>query len=738
MRKIDRETVQRILETADIVDVVSDFVSLKRRGSGYIGLCPFHNERTPSFSVSKSKNFCKCFSCGKGGSPVNFIMEHEQLSYQEALRYLAHKYNIEIKEHEMSDAEREKETERASMLAVNEMALKHFEHNLTDTEDGRDIGLSYFLNRGINEASVKKFHLGYALERSDTLLREATQKGYNVEYLVKTGLCIRTDTGRVYDRFKGRVIFPVFSVSGKVIAFGGRTLKKDVAKYVNSPESEIYKKSRELYGLFQAKQAIVKHSKCILVEGYMDVISMHQSGIENVVASSGTSLTEGQIRLIHRFTEDVTVIYDGDAAGIKASLRGIDMLLAEGLNIKVVLLPDGDDPDSFAQKHTSTELEEYISAHETDFIQFKTDILLQGVSNDPIARARVINDIVQSIAVIPNQVMRNVYITECSRRLGIDERVVALEVSKQSFAQAEKESVKAQKEAARQSLEATPLPDQPTTAESPAPEAPVVAETPLQPSAPDPDKDFIRPFEKRLLQYVLRYGMLPLAEDYDESGNQTKIITVIDYVESELSQDDIVFSDPAVLKTFNEAVKLRRESWDSDSAHNDSLLLDDRNEFIAKGEAEIMQTDADMAAIQRHEKELAEKADQRYFERQRLFASTYIEKVLCSHLDDDIRNLSLELVPEKHVLSKVHTKYSKVETDEDRLQEIVPRTIYELKDALLECRMRRIREQIKQAAALPSDTSAKVMDLMQEMFEVQRLRGEFAKYLGERILNPRK
>ena len=699
MRKIDRETVQRILETADIVDVVSDFVSLKRRGSGYIGLCPFHNERTPSFSVSKSKNFCKCFSCGKGGSPVNFIMEHEQLSYQEALRYLAHKYNIEIKEHEMSDAEREKETERASMLAVNEMALKHFEHNLTDTEDGRDIGLSYFLNRGINEASVKKFHLGYALERSDTLLREATQKGYNVEYLVKTGLCIRTDTGRVYDRFKGRVIFPVFSVSGKVIAFGGRTLKKDVAKYVNSPESEIYKKSRELYGLFQAKQAIVKHSKCILVEGYMDVISMHQSGIENVVASSGTSLTEGQIRLIHRFTEDVTVIYDGDAAGIKASLRGIDMLLAEGLNIKVVLLPD---------------------------------------SNDPIARARVINDIVQSIAVIPNQVMRNVYITECSRRLGIDERVVVLEVSKQSFAQAEKESVKAQKEAARQSLEATPLPDQTPTAESPAPEAPVVAETPLQPSAPDLDKDFIRPFEKRLLQYVLRYGMLPLAEDYDEAGNQTKIITVIDYVESELSQDDIVFSDPAVLKTLNEAGKLRRESWDSDSAHNDSLLLDDRNEFIAKGEAEIMQTDADMAAIQRHEKELAEKADQRYFERQRLFASTYIEKVLCSHLDDDIRNLSLELVPEKHVLSKVHTKYSKVETDEDRLQEIVPRTIYELKDALLECRMRRIREQIKQAAALPSDASAKVMDLMQEMFEVQRLRGEFAKYLGERILNPRK
>ncbi|WP_303742279.1 DNA primase, partial [uncultured Muribaculum sp.] len=360
MKKIDRETVQRILDAADIVEVVSDFVHLKRRGSSYLGLCPFHNERTPSFSVSKSKNICKCFSCGKGGSPVNFIMEHEQMSYYEALRYLARKYNIEIKEHEMSDKEREEESERESMLAVNDFALKHFEKNLQETDDGRDIGLSYFLDRGINEASIKKFRLGYSLEKSNDLLNAAKSRGYNEKYLIETGLCIKTDQGRVYDRFKGRVMFPVFSISGKVIAFGGRTLKKDVAKYVNSPESLIYKKSYQLYGLYQAKQAIVKHDKCILVEGYMDVISMHQSGIENVVASSGTSLTDGQIRLIHRFTDNVTVIYDGDAAGIKASLRGIDMLLAEGLDIKVLLLPDGDDPDSFAQKHTSSELEEYI------------------------------------------------------------------------------------------------------------------------------------------------------------------------------------------------------------------------------------------------------------------------------------------------------------------------------------------------------------------------------------------
>jgi len=733
MKKIDRETVQRILDTADIVDVVSDFVSLKRRGSGYIGLCPFHNERTPSFSVSKSKNFCKCFSCGKGGSPVNFIMEHEQMSYQEALRYLANKYNIEIKEHEMSDAERERESERASMLAVNELALKHFEHNLTETEDGRNIGLTYFLDRGINEASVKKFHLGYALERSDALLREATQKGYNVDYLVKTGLCIRTDTGRVYDRFKGRVIFPVFSMSGKVIAFGGRTLKKDVAKYVNSPESEIYKKSHELYGLYQAKQAIVKHAKCILVEGYMDVISMHQSGIENVVASSGTSLTEGQIRLIHRFTEDVTVIYDGDPAGIKASLRGIDMLLAEGLNIKVVLLPDGDDPDSFAQKHTSSELEKYLAEHETDFIRFKTDILLQGVAiNDPISRARVINDIVQSIAVIPNQVMRNIYITECARNLGIDERVVALEVSKQAMAQAEKTSLKAQKEAARQSLESQPLnPQQSDETEAPK------AERPATIVESNPELDFIRPFERRLLQYVLRYGMMPLAEEYDESDRPVTIY-VIDFVESELSGDGIQFADPVVLKTFNEALNLRRTSWDADFTANENRLLEERARFIADGEAEIRRTGSDLTTIQRHEKELAEKADALYYEHQRQFASTYIEKVLCSHLDDDIRLLSLDLVPEKHVLSKVHTKFHKIETDEDRLAEIIPRTVYELKDALLECRLRRIRAELKNSVNTPGTSPDRIMALMQEMNEVQHLRGEFAKYLGERILNPRK
>ncbi|MDE5635757.1 MAG: DNA primase, partial [Muribaculaceae bacterium] len=340
-----------------------------------------------------------------------------QMTYAEALRYLAKKYNIEIKEKELTDAERQAETERESMLAINQFALNEFEKNLTENPDGVAIGLSYFRERGINDMAIKRFHLGYSLDSRNALYDAALKQGYNEKYLIDTGLCIKNDRGQVYDRFKGRVIYPVFGVSGKVVAFGGRTLRSDkaVAKYVNSPESTIYSKSNELYGLYQAKQSIVKKNKCILVEGYMDVISMSQSGIENVVASSGTSLTDGQIRLIHRFTENVTVIYDSDPAGIKASLRGIDMLLSEGMKIKVLLLPEGEDPDSFAQSHTTEEVAAYMEENETDFIRFTTRILLEGAENDPIKRAAVITDIVKSIACIPDNIARTVYIGECSR-----------------------------------------------------------------------------------------------------------------------------------------------------------------------------------------------------------------------------------------------------------------------------------------------------------------------------------
>lgn len=726
MKRIDRETIQKILDAADIVDVVSDFVHLKRRGSGFIGLCPFHNERTPSFSVSKSKNLCKCFSCGKGGSPVHFIMEHEQLSFYEALRYLAKKYNIEIKEHEMSEKEREEETERESMMAVNEFALKHFEHNIHETDDGRDIGLAYFMERGINDAMIRRFHLGYALEKRNALYDSAISKGYNEKYLIETGLCIRNDRNQVYDRFKGRVIYPIFSISGKVIAFGGRTLRKDkdTAKYVNSPESIIYRKSYELYGLYQAKQAIVKHDKCILVEGYMDVISMHQSGIENVVASSGTSLTEGQIRLIHRFTENVTVIYDGDAAGIKAALRGIDMLLAEGISVRVLLLPDGDDPDSFAQKHSSTEFEEYIKANETDFISFKTRILLADAGNDPIQRSKVINDIVRSISVIPDPITRSVYVKECSRSLEIDEKTLSLQVAKYTNERIAKEKEKAQRDKNYKEIEESDINVTDTTPTAPTTGAEKPQETPTA--------TILFPFEKEVLRYVLKYGMLDFCESADENGN-TSPVNVIDYVNETLRMDDIAFTSPILASAFAEAQRIATNEYTPDYNRHQSIAASHRQEYINAGEEQLRTTETDVAEIKRKEKELITIADERYFTELADFSADYIEKSLINHPDDSIRNITLELVSEKHTLSKVHTKYAHIETERERLVELVPRAVFELKDAILDCEIRDINATIKQT----TDPAA-IRSLMARNIELHNIKKEFASYLGERIVTPRK
>ena len=581
MNRIDRETIQKILDTADIVDVVSDFVTLKRRGANYIGLCPFHNERTPSFSVSKSKGICKCFSCGKGGSPVNFIMEHEKMSFNEALRYLAKKYNIEIKEREMTDSERAAESDRENMFNVNEFAMRHFEKNMLETDEGRDIGYSYFRERGINDTAIKRFRLGYSLERGNQLLQQAKAAGFSEKYLVETGLEARREDGSLYDRFRGRVIYPVHTISGKVVAFGGRTLRSDkkVAKYVNSPESSIYSKGRELYGLYQAKKAISEKDKCILVEGYMDVISMSQSGIENVVASSGTSLTQGQIRLIHRFTDNVTLIYDSDPAGIKASLRGIDLLLAEGLNMKVVLLPDGDDPDSFAQSHSTTEVEEYIAAHETDFIRFKTEILLKDVANDPIGRSRAITDIVKSISVIPDDIVRSLYVKECSRTLDIDEKVLLQQIKKFITEQAEQRAQQQARDKARESINgadlqtAAPNAAPQATAEAVASEAAAqtaatgtnATPTTVNPAFMVADRTragVLAPYERDIVRYIVRYGMveLPTIDDND----QPTTIRVIDYVLQEFEFDNITFTNPLYSRLVDECRALIDSDWASD------------------------------------------------------------------------------------------------------------------------------------------------------------------------------
>ena len=730
MKKIDRETVQRILDTADIVDVVSDFVSLKRRGANYIGLCPFHNERTPSFSVSKAKGICKCFSCGKGGSPVNFIMELEQLSYQEALRYLAKKYNIEIVEHEMSEQEKQEESQRESMLAVNAFALQHFESNLADTPDGREIGLSYFRQRGINDAMIAKFHLGYAIENGNTLHAAAIAKGYNEKYLIETGLCIRSDRGTVYDRFKGRVIYPVHSVSGKVVAFGGRTLRSDksMAKYVNSPESVIYSKSRELYGLYQAKHSIAKKNKCILVEGYMDVISMHQSGVENVVASSGTSLTEGQIRLIHRFTDNVTVIYDSDPAGIKASLRGIDMILAEGINVKVLSLPDGDDPDSFAQSHSAQELEDYLAANETDFIRFKTKILLNDAAGDPIARSRVITDILRTIAVIPDAVTRTVYIAECSRAFEIDEQVLMLQLSKLIAERNEAIERQTKQAEARNSIagiSAEPA-NSPATVQHPVTEASKPGLATLEGK-----EKFLEPFERELLRFVIKYGMVDLCEAEDENGETVNLKTV-DYINYELQKEEISFSIPLYRRIFNQVVELSSGPWTADNQACIRRLAQERADDEQKIRDEIGAQSLSVSEIKAKEIAMSTRLEEDYAKRLTDYAEHYVEQRLCSSPEDNIRILATELVSERHKLSKIHSKFSKIETERDRLIELVPRAVYELLYGILLFDIKEIEHQLASAS-----DQAVVRMLLQKYVDMKATQQEFAKYLGERIVAPR-
>lgn len=545
---IDQATIDRILDAAQIVEVVSDFVTLRKRGVNYVGLCPFHNEKTPSFSVSPSKGLCKCFSCGKGGNAVHFIMEHEQMSYPEALRYLAKKYNIEIKERELTNEEKEVQSNRESMFIVNNFARDYFQNILKNHVDGRSIGLAYFRQRGFRDDIIDKFQLGFSTEGRDALAQEALRKGFKQEFLVKTGLCYETDDHKLRDRFWGRVMFPVHTLSGKVVAFGGRVLStenKKLAKYVNSPESEIYHKSNELYGIYFAKQTIVKQDRCFLVEGYTDVISMHQSGVENVVASSGTSLTPGQIRLIHRFTNNITVLYDGDMAGIKASIRGIDMLLEEGMNIKVCLLPDGDDPDSFARKHNATEFQNFIQEHETDFIRFKAQLLMEDAGKDPMKRAELINDIVRSIAVIPEAIVRDVYIKECGQLLRIEDKLLVSEVAKRRELQAEKGN----KPIASNNA---PTP-QPGEMPPPFPPEEMEADT-YQSFIPQEGKEgqeFYK-YERLIIQMIVRYGEKVMCNLTDEEGNEVPV-TVVEYVINDLKEDELAFHNPLHRRILSEA-----------------------------------------------------------------------------------------------------------------------------------------------------------------------------------------
>lgn len=535
---IDRLTVEKIKDAANIVDVVSEFVSLRRSGANYKGLCPFHNERTPSFFVSPSRGICHCFSCGRGGTPINFIMEHEQMTYVEALRWLARKYNIEIKERELTDKERQEQSERDSMFIVNEWAADYFKQILLESEGGNSIGLQYFRSRGFRDDIISKFHLGYDVQDRHQLAREAQAKGYQLDFLLKTGICYKNDRSEYIDRYAGRVIFPWLSVSGKIVGFGGRLLDsrtKGVAqKYVNSPDSEIYHKDQLLYGIYQAKKAISREDRVYMVEGYTDVISMHQCGIENVVANSGTALSVHQIRMLHRFTSNITLLYDGDAAGIHAALRGTDMILAEGMNIKVLVLPDGDDPDSFARKHSSADFKQYIEDHQVDFIQFKTNLMLNGVT-DPAKRSEAINSIVQSIAVVPNQILRDTYIHDCAQRLNIAESTLINTMNK-FIREAQDRMNKAPNAEAQQANSAS-------------------ATTQKYINNPSIPK-----VETMLMQVIIRHGDFIIYRDIeDEEGNLINL-TVAEWINYSLSAENLRFSVEIYNRVLNETLEHLRDN----------------------------------------------------------------------------------------------------------------------------------------------------------------------------------
>ena len=661
---IDQPTIDRILDAANIVDVVSEFVTLRKRGVNFVGLCPFHADKTPSFYVSPAKNICKCFACGEGGTAVHFIMKHEQLNYYDALRYLAKKYNIEIQEKELTNEEKRMQSERESLFIVNEWAQKYFTNLLHEHVEGRSVGLRYFAERGLREDTIRKFQLGYSLDQRDALFKEAVKSGYKKEFLEKNGLILVYENGNVNDRFRGRVIFPVHTLSGKVVAFGGRVLKKDekAAKYVNSPESEIYHKSNELYGLYFAKRAIVKEDKCFLVEGYMDVIGMHQVGIENVVASSGTALTSPQIRLIHRFTKNITVLYDGDAAGIKAALRGIDMLLEEGMNIKVVLLPDGEDPDSFARSRNATQFAEFIRQNETDFIRFKTKLLLGEAGKDPIKRSALISDIIRSIAVIPDNIARSVYIRECSVMLEIDEKVILNEVNKIILSKVEKSVNGTSPVNAGVTGNAAQTPSLPTQ------EAAVEGKASVSP---------YQEYELTLLRYIVRYGERVLYQYQDEETSEEIVYHVADYIKNELERDDLTFYTPLYQQIMEEAAGKCKESG-----------------FVAS-------------------------------------------KYFLSHPDPEVSLLTADLVSDKYQLSKYHFKFRNLEQEEDRLEQIINHDLYAMKGAYIQVKRKELQAQLREIQGSGSGengNSAKLIEIIKRLKELDEIKTALSKQLGERIV----
>lgn len=675
---IDHNTIVRIQDTAQIADVVSDFVTLRKRGVNMVGLCPFHDDRTPSFYVSPSKNICKCFSCGEGGSPIHFVMVHEQMSYYEALKYLARKYNIEIVEKELTNEEKQQQSDRESMLILNEFACNYFVKTLHTHTEGISVGLTYFKERGVREDIIKKFQLGYSLEERNAFTVEAQKAGYKIDYLIKTGLSLGGEHNKPFvDRFRGRVLFPVHSISGKVVAFGGRILKKveNVGKYLNSPESDIYSKSKELYGIYFAKNAIVKKDKCFLVEGYTDVISMHQAGIENVVSSSGTALTHGQIRMIHRFTENITVLYDGDRAGINAALRGIDLLLEDGMNVKVVLLPDGEDPDSFARKQNSESFHRFIFENETDFIRFKTNLLIDEVGDDPIKRSGMISNIVKSIAIIPNAITRSVYIQECALSLKIAENVLISEINKIRLKEWDAKKQKNDREEIRLSFSSSVSTDVNGVAKT-------ESNTKIRDIAPF-DK-----FERQIIRYIVRYGNSPIYQKFEtrkrkEGKNviEEQVLTeegpgVTEFVQFDLERDDLTFSNDLYRLIFDKAVeKIGDKDFNSGQY------------FLNYPNSKVSELASDMLS-------------------DRYQLSTIHSKIL----GEEVGDKSSRLLEQNHLIN------------------LVPRATTELKNAYVMQKIKEVKEELKNCI------NDNYTELITQLKQLQEIKKVLAKELGERIV----
>ena len=731
---MDQSTIDRIIDAADIVDVVSGYVTLRRAGASYKGLCPFHDDKTPSFYVSPSKGLCKCFSCGKGGNVVHFIMEEEQLSYYEALKFLAKKYGIEVEDRQLTDEERLQQNERESMFAVNEWASNYFHDTMMSTDDGRSIGLAYFRTRGFRDDIIEKFRLGFCLPSYDAMSKAAVKKGFREDFIVKTGLAFRRDDGTLRDRYRDRAIFPWFAVSGKIVAFGGRVLdartKGVNQKYINSPESDIFHKSRELYGIFQAKKAIAKEDRVFMVEGYTDVISMHQCGIENVVANSGTALNVAQIKLLHRFTSNITLLYDGDSAGIHAALRGTDMLLAEGMHVKILLLPDGDDPDSFARKHTAEDFKAYIDAHQTDFIIFKTNLLMEEAGRDPIKRAQLISDIVKSIAVIPEEITRAVYIRETSQMLNVEERILLNETEK--IRKQELERLARERERMKESGDAASRPTSvpsdaasssapqqipenavpsSVTGDAPAEIPPLPTEVPVDlypnvayppqngvpealppaDSVPLPDAEpkpvypeaqktqadsskyfrnnrFIE-LEGLIMTLVVRYGECEISGE-DAEGNAVSV-KVVDYVCQELEGDGLQLQHP-----------LYRQMLDEARNHSSEVDFKPSRMFLSSPSLEVSRTAADMLS-------------------------------------------------ERYQLSSLYAK-QEVPTEREQLDALIVHLMFDYKLAVVNAELKSTQEALRDPAVLAD--MDKCAAILKKNMMIKNIQQKLARHVGDRVL----